>query len=93
MVEKPKAEATPSRYAAAGRPLDRAHLQMLRRMTGVQTVVQLTDAIAADCRGAENQASSSGVPDTTWKSRRVPQAAVDFALDRDDYGRTCGDGW
>ncbi|MET0900674.1 MAG: UTP--glucose-1-phosphate uridylyltransferase [Mycobacterium sp.] len=90
MVEKPKAEDAPSLYAAAGRyVLDRAIFDALRRVDrGVGGEIQLTDAIAlliADGhpvhvvvhRGTRHDLGNPG---------GYLKAAVDFALDRDDYG-------
>ncbi|WP_197378429.1 UTP--glucose-1-phosphate uridylyltransferase [Mycolicibacterium mengxianglii] len=90
MVEKPKAEDAPSLYAAAGRyVLDRAIFDALRRVDkGVGGEIQLTDAIAlliADGhpvhvvvhRGSRHDLGNPG---------GYLKAAVDFALDRDDYG-------
>ena len=90
MVEKPKAEDAPSMYAAAGRyVLDRAVFDALRRIDrGAGGEVQLTDAIALlikEChpvhvvvhRGSRHDLGNPG---------GYLKAAVDFALDRDDYG-------
>ena len=90
MVEKPKVEDAPSRYAAAGRyVLDRAIFDALRRINqGVGGEVQLTDAIALLIdeghpvhvvvhRGSRHDLGNPG---------GYLKAAVDFALDRDDYG-------
>lgn len=90
MVEKPKAEDAPSMYAAAGRyVLDRALFDALRRIDrGVGGEVQLTDAIALLIaeghpvhvvvhRGSRHDLGNPG---------GYLKAAVDFALDRDDYG-------
>jgi UTP--glucose-1-phosphate uridylyltransferase len=90
MVEKPKAEAAPSMYAAAGRyVLDRAIFDALRRIDrGAGGEVQLTDAIALLIaeghpvhvvvhRGSRHDLGNPG---------GYLKAAVDFALDRDDYG-------
>ncbi len=90
MVEKPKTEDAPSMYAAAGRyVLDRAVFDALRRIdTGAGGEVQLTDAIALLIkeghpvhvvvhRGSRHDLGNPG---------GYLKAAVDFALDRDDYG-------
>lgn len=90
MVEKPKAEDAPSPYAAAGRyVLDRAIFDALRRIDrGAGGEVQLTDAIALLIseghpvhvvvhRGSRHDLGNPG---------GYLKAAVDFALDRDDYG-------
>ncbi len=90
MVEKPKASDAPSMYAAAGRyVLDRAIFDALRRIDrGAGGEVQLTDAIAlliAEAhpvhvvvhRGSRHDLGNPG---------GYLKAAVDFALDRDDYG-------
>lgn len=90
MVEKPKREDAPSLFAAAGRyVLDRAIFDALRRVDrGVGGEVQLTDAIALLIaeghpvhvvvhRGSRHDLGNPG---------GYLKAAVDFALDRDDYG-------
>lgn len=90
MVEKPKAEDAPSPYAAAGRyVLDRAIFDALRRVTrGEGGEIQLTDAIALLIeeghpvhvvvhRGSRHDLGNPG---------GYLKAAVDFALDRADYG-------
>lgn len=90
MVEKPKAEDAPSLYAAAGRyVLDRAIFDALRRIErGAGGEVQLTDAVALLIaeghpvhvvvhRGSRHDLGNPG---------GYLKAAVDFALDRDDYG-------
>jgi UTP--glucose-1-phosphate uridylyltransferase len=90
MVEKPKSEDAPSMYAAAGRyVLDRAIFDALRRIDrGAGGEVQLTDAIALLIaeghpvhvvvhRGSRHDLGNPG---------GYLKAAVDFALDRDDYG-------
>jgi len=90
MVEKPKAEDAPSLYAAAGRYiLDRAIFDALRRVTrGVGGEIQLTDAIellikeghpvhVVVHRGSRHDLGNPG---------GYLKAAVDFALERDDYG-------
>ncbi len=90
MVEKPKAKDAPSMFAAAGRyVLDRAVFDALRRIDrGAGGEVQLTDAIALLIeedhpvhvvvhRGSRHDLGNPG---------GYLKAAVDFALDRDDYG-------
>ncbi|WP_158018047.1 UTP--glucose-1-phosphate uridylyltransferase [Mycobacterium basiliense] len=90
MVEKPKSADAPSMYAAAGRyVLDRAIFDALRRIErGAGGEVQLTDAIALLIaeghpvhvvvhRGSRHDLGNPG---------GYLKAAVDFALDRDDYG-------
>lgn len=90
MVEKPAPDKAPSRYAAAGRYLlDRAIFDALRRVDrGVGGEIQLTDAIALLIaeghpvhvvvhRGSRHDLGNPG---------GYLKAAVDFALDRDDYG-------
>ena len=90
MVEKPKAEDAPSPFAAAGRYiLDRAIFDALRRVQkGVGGEIQLTDAIALLIedghpvhvvvhRGSRHDLGNPG---------GYLKAAVDFALERDDYG-------
>ncbi len=90
MVEKPAADQAPSRYAAAGRYLlDRAIFDALRRVKhGAGGEIQLTDAIALLIaeghpvhvvvhRGSRHDLGNPG---------GYLKAAVDFALDRDDYG-------
>jgi UTP--glucose-1-phosphate uridylyltransferase len=90
MVEKPEAGDAPSMYAAAGRyVLDRAIFDALHRIDrGAGGEVQLTDAIALLIkeghpvhvvvhRGSRHDLGNPG---------GYLKAAVDFALDRDDYG-------
>jgi UTP--glucose-1-phosphate uridylyltransferase len=90
MVEKPETDAAPSMYAAAGRyVLDRAIFDALHRIDrGAGGEVQLTDAIALLIkeghpvhvvvhRGSRHDLGNPG---------GYLKAAVDFALDRDDYG-------
>lgn len=90
MVEKPNPADAPSRYAAAGRyVLDRAVFDALHRIDrGAGGEVQLTDAIALLIaeghpvhvvvhRGSRHDLGNPG---------GYLKAAVDFALDRDDYG-------
>src|ERR1700709_2148922 len=90
MVEKPKAEDAPSLFAAAGRyVLDRAIFDaLLPVQKGGGGGFQLTDAIALLIeeghpvhvvvhRGSRHDLGNPG---------GYLKAAVDFALDRDDYG-------
>ena len=90
MVEKPAIEDAPSTYAAAGRYLlDRAIFDALRRIEpGAGGELQLTDAIALLIaeghpvhvvvhRGARHDLGNPG---------GYLRAAVDFALERDEYG-------
>lgn len=90
MVEKPPADKAPSLFAAAGRYiLDRAIFDALRRVErGAGGEIQLTDAIALLIaeghpvhvvvhRGSRHDLGNPG---------GYLKAAVDFALDRDDYG-------
>ncbi|MBJ7350891.1 MAG: UTP--glucose-1-phosphate uridylyltransferase, partial [Rhodococcus sp.] len=90
MVEKPKKEEAPSNLAAAGRYLlDRAIFDALRRIEpGAGGELQLTDAIALLIeeghpvhvvvhRGSRHDLGNPG---------GYLRAAVDFALQRDDYG-------
>ncbi len=91
MVEKPDAEDAPSLYAAAGRYiLDRAIFDALKRIPrgGAGGELQLTDAIALLIkeghpvhvvvhRGSRHDLGNPG---------GYLKAAVDFALERDDYG-------
>ena len=90
MVEKPDPEDAPSMYAAAGRyVLDRAIFDALRRIDrGAGGEVQLTDAIALLIK------EGHPVHVVVHRGSRLDlgnpggylKAAVDFALDRDDYG-------
>ena len=90
MVEKPAPDKAPSRYAAAGRYLlDRAIFDALRRVKrGAGGEIQLTDAIALLI--AEGHPVHVVVHRGTRHDLGNPggylKAAVDFALDRDDYG-------
>ena len=90
MVEKPPRAEAPSLFAAAGRYiLDRAIFDALRRVErGSGGEIQLTDAIALLIaeghpvhvvvhRGSRHDLGNPG---------GYLKAAVDFALDRDDYG-------
>jgi len=90
MVEKPSVDKAPSRYAAAGRYLlDRAIFDALRRVPrGAGGEIQLTDAIALLI--AEGHPVHVVVHHGSRHDLGNPggylKAAVDFALDRDDYG-------
>lgn len=90
MVEKPKASEAPSLLAAAGRYiLDRAIFDALRRVErGAGGEIQLTDAVALLI--AEGHPVHVVVHRGTRHDLGNPggylKAAVDFALDRDDYG-------
>ncbi|HEU0190970.1 MAG TPA: UTP--glucose-1-phosphate uridylyltransferase [Mycobacterium sp.] len=90
MVEKPNAPDAPSLLAAAGRyVLDRAIFGALRRIPrGAGGEVQLTDAIALLI--AEGHPVHVVVHHGSRHDLGNPggylKAAVDFALDRDDYG-------
>lgn len=90
MVEKPRAEDAPSLFAAAGRYiLDRAVFDALRRIErGAGGEVQLTDAVALLI--AEGHPVHVVVHHGSRHDLGNPggylKAAVDFALDRDDYG-------
>ena len=90
MVEKPSIADAPSLFVAAGRYLlDRAIFDALRRVErGAGGEIQLTDAIALLIaeghpvhvvvhRGSRHDLGNPG---------GYLKAAVDFALDRDDYG-------
>ncbi|QBJ97562.1 UTP--glucose-1-phosphate uridylyltransferase [Rhodococcus sp. ABRD24] len=90
MVEKPAMEDAPSTFAAAGRYLlDRAIFDALRRITpGTGGELQLTDAIALLIveghpvhvvvhRGTRHDLGNPG---------GYLRAAVDFALDSEEYG-------
>ncbi|OBG75471.1 MULTISPECIES: UTP--glucose-1-phosphate uridylyltransferase [unclassified Mycobacterium] len=90
MVEKPRAADAPSLFAAAGRYiLDRAVFDALRRIErGAGGEVQLTDAVALLI--AEGHPVHVVVHHGSRHDLGNPggylKAAVDFALDRDDYG-------
>jgi UTP--glucose-1-phosphate uridylyltransferase len=90
MVEKPKAEDAPSLYAAAGRyVLDRAIFDALRRIErGAGGEVQLTDAIALLIKEGHpvHVVVHHGSRHDLGNPGGYLKAAVDFALDRDDYG-------
>jgi UTP--glucose-1-phosphate uridylyltransferase len=90
MVEKPSAEEAPSLYAAAGRyVLDRAIFDALRRVQkGVGGEIQLTDAIALliDEGHPVHVVVHRGRRHDLGNPGGYLKAAVDFALERDDYG-------
>jgi UTP--glucose-1-phosphate uridylyltransferase len=90
MVEKPKADDAPSMYAAAGRyVLDRAIFEALRRINrGAGGEVQLTDAIALLIKEGHpvHVVVHHGSRHDLGNPGGYLKAAVDFALDRDDYG-------
>jgi UTP--glucose-1-phosphate uridylyltransferase len=90
MVEKPKPEDAPSQYAAAGRyVLDRAIFDALRRIDrGAGGEVQLTDAIALLIKEDHpvHVVVHHGSRHDLGNPGGYLKAAVDFALDRDDYG-------
>ncbi len=90
MVEKPKREDAPSMLAAAGRyVLDRAVFGALRRVDrGVGGEVQLTDAIALLISEGHpvHVVVHHGSRHDLGNPGGYLKAAVDFALDRDDYG-------
>ncbi|OBI32379.1 UTP--glucose-1-phosphate uridylyltransferase [Mycobacterium sp. E2238] len=90
MVEKPKREDAPSMLAAAGRYiLDRAVFDALRRVDrGVGGEVQLTDAIALLISEGHpvHVVVHHGSRHDLGNPGGYLKAAVDFALDRDDYG-------
>jgi UTP--glucose-1-phosphate uridylyltransferase len=90
MVEKPKAEDAPSMFAAAGRyVLDRAVFDALRRIDrGAGGEVQLTDAIALLIKEGHpvHVVVHHGSRHDLGNPGGYLKAAVDFALDRDDYG-------
>jgi UTP--glucose-1-phosphate uridylyltransferase len=90
MVEKPAPDTAPSMYAAAGRYLlDRAVFDVLLRTDrGVGGELQLTDAVAEMIaeghpvhvvvhRGSRHDLGNPG---------GYLKAAVDFALEREEYG-------
>jgi UTP--glucose-1-phosphate uridylyltransferase len=90
MIEKPKAEDAPSMYAAAGRyVLDRAVFDALRRIdSGAGGELQLTDAIALLIKEGHpvHVVVHHGSRHDLGNPGGYLKAAVDFALDRDDYG-------
>ncbi len=90
MVEKPKAKDAPSMLAAAGRyVLDRAIFDALRRIDrGAGGEVQLTDGIALLIKEGHpvHVVVHHGSRHDLGNPGGYLKAAVDFALDRDDYG-------
>jgi UTP--glucose-1-phosphate uridylyltransferase len=90
MVEKPKAEDAPSMYAAAGRyVLDCAIFDALRRIErGAGGEMQLTDGIALLIKEGHpvHVVVHHGSRHDLGNPGGYLKAAVDFALDRDDYG-------
>jgi UTP--glucose-1-phosphate uridylyltransferase len=90
MVEKPKAEDAPSMYAAAGRyVLDRAIFDALRRIDrGAGGEMQLTDGIALLIKEGHpvHVVVHHGSRHDLGNPGGYLKAAVDFALDRNDYG-------
>ncbi|MCK0439720.1 UTP--glucose-1-phosphate uridylyltransferase [Gordonia alkaliphila] len=90
MVEKPAADEAPSNLAAAGRYiLDRKIFDALREITtGAGGELQLTDAIALLIEKGEpvHVVVHHGTRHDLGNPGGYLKAAVDFALDRDDYG-------
>jgi UTP--glucose-1-phosphate uridylyltransferase len=90
MVEKPKTEDAPSLFAAAGRyVLDRAIFDALRRIErGAGGEIQLTDGIALLIKEGHpvHVVVHHGSRHDLGNPGGYLKAAVDFALDRDDYG-------
>jgi UTP--glucose-1-phosphate uridylyltransferase len=90
MVEKPKAQDAPSSFAAAGRYiLDRAIFDALRCTTnGAGGELQLTDAIALLIEQGHpvHVVVHRGTRHDLGNPGGYLKAALDFALDRDDYG-------
>jgi len=90
MVEKPDVQDAPSLYAAAGRYiLDRAIFDALRRVKrGVGGEIQLTDAIELLIKEGQpvHVVVHRGSRHDLGNPGGYLKAAVDFALDRDDYG-------
>ena len=90
MVEKPAAAEAPSNLAAAGRYiLDRKIFDALREITpGAGGELQLTDAIALLIEKGEpvHVVVHHGTRHDLGNPGGYLKAAVDFALDRDDYG-------
>ena len=90
MVEKPKAEDAPSPYAAAGRYiLDRAIFDAIGRVSrGAGGEIQLTDAIALLIEEGHpvHVVIHRGTRHDLGNPGGYLKAAVDFALERDDYG-------
>jgi UTP--glucose-1-phosphate uridylyltransferase len=90
MVEKPKAQDAPSSFAAAGRYiLDRAIFDALRcTAKGAGGELQLTDAIALLIEQGHpvHVVVHRGTRHDLGNPGGYLKAALDFALDRDDYG-------
>lgn len=90
MVEKPEPEDAPSNFAAAGRYiLDRKIFDALRRIEpGAGGELQLTDAIALLIAEGEpvHVVVHRGTRHDLGNPGGYLKAAVDFALDREDYG-------
>ncbi|MFT4202106.1 UTP--glucose-1-phosphate uridylyltransferase [Gordonia sp. (in: high G+C Gram-positive bacteria)] len=90
MVEKPQPTKAPSHYAAAGRYiLDRKIFDALRGIEpGAGGELQLTDAIAKLIADGEpvHVVVHRGTRHDLGNPGGYLKAAVDFALDRDDYG-------
>ncbi|MFT3715933.1 MAG: UTP--glucose-1-phosphate uridylyltransferase [Gordonia sp. (in: high G+C Gram-positive bacteria)] len=90
MVEKPSVADAPSNLAAAGRYiLDRKIFDALREITpGAGGELQLTDAIALLIEKGEpvHVVIHQGTRHDLGNPGGYLKAAVDFALDRDDYG-------
>ena len=90
MVEKPAIEDAPSTFAAAGRYLlDRAILDALRRIEpGAGGELQLTDAIALLIKEGHpvHVVVHRGTRHDLGNPGGYLRAAVDFALDMDEYG-------
>ncbi len=90
MVEKPTPQEAPSKYAAAGRyVLDRAIFDALRRIErGAGGEMQLTDGIALLIEEGHpvHVVVHHGSRHDLGNPGGYLKAAVDFALDRDDYG-------
>ena len=90
MVEKPAPEDAPSNFAAAGRYiLDRKIFDALRQIEpGAGGELQITDAIALLIEQGEpvHVVIREGTRHDLGNPGGYLKAAVDFALDRDDYG-------
>ncbi len=90
MVEKPEPDDAPSPYAAAGRYLlDRAIFDALRRVgKGSGGEIQLTDAIALLIEEGHpvHVVVHRGTRHDLGNPGGYLKAAVDFALEREDYG-------
>ena len=95
MVEKPAPDDAPSTFAAAGRYLlDRAIFDALRRITpGTGGELQLTDAVAlliAEGHPVHIVVHRGGRHDLGNPGGFI-RAAVDFALEHPEYGRSLRD--